>query len=80
MRATHQRSRAVWLLMFDVKRNGFTGDTEEEINEIVTKNFLKSQNIRYNRLGDNVGRVVGTEEENIGQVSSGLNITLLSSN
>ena len=60
------------IIQFDVKRNGFTGDTEEEINEIVTKNFLKSQNIRYNRLGDNVGRVVGTEEEAIGQVSDNI--------
>lgn len=57
------------IIKFDVKRNGFSAETEEEINEIVTKNFLKSQNIRYNRLGDNVGRVVGTEDEVVGQVS-----------
>ena len=56
------------IIQFDVKRNGFTPGTEDEINEIVTKNFLKSQNISYNRLGDNVGRVVGTgEEENAGR-------------
>ena len=59
------------IIQFDVKRNGFTPDTEEEINEIVTKNFLKSQNISYNRLGDNVGRVVGTgvEENDLRKVS-----------
>lgn len=51
------------IIQFDVKKNGFTPETEEEINELVTKNFLKSQNIRYNRLGDNVGRVVGTGDE-----------------
>ena len=30
------------ILQFDVKRNGFTPETEEEIDEIVTKNILKS--------------------------------------
>ena len=58
------------IIQFDVKNNGFTPETIDEINEIVTKNFLKSQNIRYNRLGDNVGRVVGTEDEAVGQVSN----------
>lgn len=53
------------IIQFDVKSNGFTRETEEEISEIVTKNLLKSQNIRYNRLGDNVGRVVGSAEEEI---------------
>ena len=57
------------IVQFDVQRNGFSPSTEEEIKEIVTKNFLKGQNIRYNRLGDNVGRVVGTEDELVGQVS-----------
>lgn len=58
------------IIQFDVKKNGFTAATEDEIKEIVTKNFLKSQNIRYNRLGDNVGRVIGTgDEENNGKVS-----------
>jgi hypothetical protein len=59
------------IVQFDVKKNGFTPETEEEINEIVTKNFLKSQNISYNRLGDNVGRVVGTgvEENDARKVS-----------
>ena len=57
------------IIQFDVKRNGFTKDSEEEIGEIITKNFLRSQNISYNRLGDNVGRVIGTEDENLGQVS-----------
>ena len=58
------------IVQFDVKKNNFTPETEEEIKEIVTKNFLKSQNIRYNRIGDNVGRVVGTEDENVAQVSN----------
>ena len=65
------------IIQFDVMKNGFTADTESEIKEIVTKNFLKSQNIRYTRLGDNVGRVVGTEDEAIGQVRK--TITNLSS-
>ena len=58
------------IIQFDVKKNGFTEATEEEIGELVTKNFLKSQKISYKRLGNNVGRVVGTgEEENAGRVS-----------
>lgn len=55
------------IIQFDVKKNGFTLETEEEIAELVTKNFLKSQNIRYQRIGDDVGRVVATEEENANQ-------------
>ena len=55
------------IIQFDVKKNGFTDDTEEEIAELVTKNFLKSQNIRYQRIGDDVGRVVATEEESANQ-------------
>ena len=61
------------IIQFDVKKNGFTAETEEEIGELVTKNFLKSQKISYKRLGNNVGRVVGTgEEENAGRVSEKL--------
>jgi len=45
-----------------VRQNKFTKDTEDEINEMVTKNFLKSQNITYRRMLDNV-QVMGTEEE-----------------
>lgn len=57
------------IIQFDVKRNRFTPETEEEIAEIVTKNFLKGQGIRYQRIGDNVGRVVGTEDEEVDKVS-----------
>lgn len=35
------------IVQFDVKKNGFTPETEEEIQEMVTKNFLKGQGIRY---------------------------------
>ena len=60
------------IVQFDVKRNGFSPNTEEEVKEIVMKNFLKSQNIRYTRLGANVGRVVGTNEEDQAMVSASL--------
>jgi len=53
------------IVQFDVKKNHFTPDTEEEISEMVTKNFLKGQGIRYQRIGDNVGRVIGAEEETV---------------
>ena len=58
------------IVFFDVNRNGFTKETVEEIDEIVTKNLLKSQGIAYNRLGGDVGRIVGTEGEELdGKVS-----------
>lgn len=60
------------IIQFDVKKNKFTPETEEEIGEIVTKNFLKGQGIRYNRIGENVGQVVGTEDETVEQVSTAL--------
>ena len=50
-------------MQFEVKKNGFTPETEEEIGELVTKNFLKSQNIAYHRIGEDVGKIVATEEE-----------------
>ena len=65
------------IVQFDVKRNGFTGETEEEIQEMVTKNFLKGQGIRYQRVGDNVGRVIGTEEETVQQVSKHISINIV---
>lgn len=40
------------IIQFDVRKNLFSPETEEEINEIVTKNFLRSQNISYHKLGD----------------------------
>jgi len=35
-----------------VRNNQFTKDTEDEINEIVTRNYLKSKKITYQKLGD----------------------------
>ena len=58
------------IIQFDVQKNGFSKDTQSEINELITKNFLKCQNIRYRRIGDNVGRVVGTEEEAVAQANA----------
>ena len=50
-------------------KNLFTPETEEEINEMVTKNFLKSKNISYHKLGDHMEKVVGAEED--GQAPGG---------
>ena len=51
------------IVFFDVNKNGFIKETVEEIEELVTKNSLKAQGIRYNRLGGDVGRIVGTDGE-----------------
>ena len=51
------------IIFFDVTKNLFTPETEEEINEIVTKNFLRSQDISYNKLGDHIEKVVGDADE-----------------
>ena len=45
-----------------MRKNKFTPETEEEINEIVIKNFLASKSISYNKLGDHVDKVVGDDE------------------
>ena len=46
-----------------MRKNKFTTETEEEINEIVIKNFLKSKDISYNKLGDHIEKVVGADED-----------------
>lgn len=53
------------IVKFIVSKNGFTPNTESEIKEIVTKNSLKCQGISYHRLGEDVGKVVGTEDETV---------------
>jgi hypothetical protein len=40
------------IIEIDVKNNQLSEDTENEINEIVTKNFLASKKIPYKRLQD----------------------------
>jgi len=35
-----------------MRNNHFTEETENEINEIVTRNYLKNKNISYQKLGD----------------------------
>ena len=40
------------IIYIDIRNNQFSEETEQEINEIVTKNMLKSKNIPYKRLGD----------------------------
>ena len=53
-----------------MRKNKFTPETEEEINEIVIKNFLSSKNISYNKLGDHVDKVVGDEPDGTGAESA----------
>ena len=40
------------IIQFDVRRNGFTPETEEEINDLITKNYLTSKNITYKKHGE----------------------------
>ena len=40
------------IIEIDVRNNQLTEDTEEEINEIITKNYLASKNIPYKKLGE----------------------------
>lgn len=40
------------IIEVDVRNNQLSEETEQEINEIVTKNLLASKNIPYKRLGD----------------------------
>lgn len=40
------------IIEIDVRNNQLAEETEEEISEIITKNFLASKNIPYKKLGD----------------------------
>lgn len=40
------------IIEIDVRNNQLSEDTENEINEIVTKNMLMSKNIPFKRLGE----------------------------
>lgn len=40
------------IIEIDVRNNALSEETMEEINEIVTKNFLASKNIPYKKLGE----------------------------
>lgn len=40
------------IVEIDVRNNQLTEETEEEINEIITKNYLASKNIPYKKLGE----------------------------
>lgn len=43
------------IIEIDVRNNQLSEDTEEEINEIITKNFLSSKNIPFKKLGEYAG-------------------------
>lgn len=40
------------IVEIQMRNNHFTEETENEINEIVTRNYLKNKNISYQKLGD----------------------------
>ena len=42
------------IVEIDVRNNKLTEDTEEEINEIITKNYLALKNIPYKKLGAHI--------------------------
>lgn len=43
------------IIEIDVRNNKLSEETEEEVNEIITKNLLASKGIPFKRLGDYVG-------------------------
>ena len=43
------------IIEIDVRNNQLSEETEEEINEIITKNFLASKNIPFKKLGEYSG-------------------------
>ena len=43
------------IIDIDVRNNKLSDETEEEINEIVTKNLLASKKIPYKKLGEYAG-------------------------
>ena len=45
------------IISIDVRKNKLEKATVDEINEIVTKNYLSSKNITYNKLGALLGKV-----------------------
>jgi len=49
------------IVAIDVRNNQLSEDTEEEINEIITKNFLASKNIPYKKLGEYAGVALVTD-------------------
>jgi hypothetical protein len=52
------------IIELDVRNNQLSDETEEEINEIITKNFLASKNIPFKKLGEyaDKGGAGGKEE------------------
>ena len=57
------------IIEIDVRNNALSEETMEEINEIVTKNFLASKNIPYKKLGE-YGAGTQNKEEDGGQNTS----------
>lgn len=47
----------------DVRNNKLSEETEEEVNEIITKNLLRSKGIPFKKLGDYAGGGGGGEAE-----------------
>lgn len=46
------------IIQIDVRNNQLSEETEEEINEIITKNYLASKNIPFKKLGEYAGGAV----------------------
>jgi len=51
------------IIEIDVRNNSLSEDTEEEINEIITKNYLQSKNIPFKKLGEYAGGIKTTEDD-----------------
>lgn len=64
------------IINIDVRANEFSKETQEAILEIVTRNYLRQQNIAYRKIPSDckcssanaslvVGKVIGTVEESL---------------
>jgi hypothetical protein len=61
------------IIEIDVRNNQLSEETEDEINEIITKNYLASKNIPYKKLGDYAGGAPVTTEQDQGPDSKSPN-------
>eukprot|EP00352_Strombidinopsis_acuminata_P002653 CAMPEP_0176404754 /NCGR_PEP_ID=MMETSP0126-20121128/51132_1 /TAXON_ID=141414 ORGANISM="Strombidinopsis acuminatum, Strain SPMC142" /NCGR_SAMPLE_ID=MMETSP0126 /ASSEMBLY_ACC=CAM_ASM_000229 /LENGTH=200 /DNA_ID=CAMNT_0017783763 /DNA_START=934 /DNA_END=1536 /DNA_ORIENTATION=+ len=62
------------IIEIDVRKNQFQPETEAEINEIVTRNYLKSKNIPYKKIGPQLkSKVIGGPDEDTENVNATAN-------
>jgi hypothetical protein len=55
------------IIEIDVRDNNLTEETKEEINEIITKNYLASKNIPFKKLGEYASAAAGDAPKDGGE-------------